>query len=195
MSFFSRKYDKSILQNKYKQLNIVNDGYKYPGVTNNTDLSFLTNNTCNAKEKLIPLGIDIGIKRLAVTSDNFVIMNSAYEDIGIIEATRILEKYSGKHVLVLENLSSLINKFYGKYGIQREKNFVDFYNTLRSKAPEYNIPISIIKSLYTSQQCNKCMRIWAESRKGDIFDCHFCKHICDADHNAALVLVNIYNSN
>lgn len=90
-------------------------------------------------------------------------------------------------VYVLENLKGITNKRKGKLLNKYLHNWsyyqLEQYLTYKC---EYNdISIVYVDPHYTSQMCNRCLKVDKRNRNGNSFKCIFCNHKDHSDLNAA----------
>ena len=157
------------------------------------------------------IGIDVGIKKVFVSSDNQL----GKEDKDGWNLSKIQKKMSRKkwgsqsfqkcqehrknfinwslNQLNLDNVKEVkIEKIKHLRRGQRNNRFMtywtytDIFGKLQSLCEESGVLIRRITSTYTSQRCSKCGWVRKSNRKGEQFKCTSCGFICDADLNASL---------
>jgi len=157
------------------------------------------------------IGIDIGIKKVFVSSDNQL----GEEDKDGWNLSKIQQKMSRKKKgskgfgRVQEHRKNFINWSLNKLNLsnikevkierikhlrkgQRNSRFMShwtyttIFDKLKSLCDESGVLIRRITPTYTSQRCSKCGWVRKANRKGEQFKCTSCGFVCDADLNASL---------
>ena len=155
------------------------------------------------------LGIDIGYKKLIVTSNNEVYGKNLFSIYQQISEKKQKSK-NFKQMLVfrdneinrscnqlkLDSVKSLFiedlknvkhkNKFGSKINnkIQRWSYF-KVISKLERMSEEQGVNLVKVLPAYTSQACSLCGFVDSKSRRGEVFECTNCKMILDADLNAS----------
>jgi putative transposase len=160
------------------------------------------------------LGIDIGYRRLIVTSDNEFIgedMVRVYN--GIVSKQRNSKEYKKKllerdnlinyyvNTINLDNVKRLVIE--DLCNVKHKSKFKNKVNDLMSRwtyrpliqrlemiCEVKGIELVKVSSFYTSQTCSLCGFIHSENRKSDYFKCLKCGYEIDADYNAAINILN-----
>ncbi len=161
-----------------------------------------------------PKGVDIGYKKLIVSSDGeFIGDNSIYEKIarkkqGSKAFKRALTErdilnnaacncldLSSVNELYAEDLKNVKHKSKGK--IRKSFNnklqrfaYPDVLDKLAMLCEEKGIFFEKIPPQYTSQRCSSCGVICKSNRKGEIYKCT-CGNLMDADLNAAKNILHL----
>lgn len=108
-------------------------------------------------------------------------------------------KSQGYDHIVMENLTKSFKKsgivhpeLQAKYNrIASILNICSIKDLFRHIAPNYGLSVSLVHSEYTSQQCPVCGHISQDNRPNqETFKCQCCGHYDNADHNAAVNIVN-----
>ena len=158
------------------------------------------------------LGIDVGLKRLAITSDGDL-LGAELPDLiqavlrkqhgsrrqrrarrRLVDYTRCAaKKLASKRVsrVVVEDLRTIQKGTKGRLSKALRRKLGAWHRgtfaaSLASKCEENGIQFDRVPARYTSQRCNICGHIERGNRKGDNFQCLACKHKDHADINAAL---------
>ncbi len=158
------------------------------------------------------VGLDIGYKKLIVTSDNKKYdagLEEVYEKIsrkkqGSKSFKRSLRERDNKinesinkmpfqdiKLLIAENLKNVKHKSKGKIfkkfnnKLQRW-SYTKVLNMLSLRCEELGILFKKVNPAYTSQKCSSCGFTHKNNRQGEKFLCVNCKNTLDADYNASL---------
>lgn len=162
------------------------------------------------------IGLDIGYRKLGVTSDNQIIgqnirtlINKAdrkvFRSNGYQRVKSEIKNYINKELkllfsaflkcLVVENLKNLKQNKKGVWSksVNRKFNFwlYGYCLTRISQLCEYygvHNPSIVCKN--TSRECSICGYISKSNRVGEYFRCLRCNHQDDADHNASINIAN-----
>ena len=158
------------------------------------------------------IGIDVGYKKLCVTSDGYC-FGTDIEKIctkiskkkrgsksykrSLIERTEYINKIAKQlfefypHVkrISVENLKNV--KYRSKFskGLNNKIqywSYSKFINRLKLTSEINGVQISFVNPAYTSQTCHSCGYLDKSSRQNELFECTHCGKIYDSDHNAAL---------
>jgi IS605 OrfB family transposase len=158
------------------------------------------------------IGIDIGYKKLVVSSDGYTFgkdiekictkisnkkRGSKNYNKALIErdeyinktAKDILDFYPKIKELKIENLKNVKHrsKFTKNFNNKLQYwSYSKLINRLKLTSEINGVQISEVNPAYTSQTCSFCSCSSKLSRKQEIFECVYCGKILDADHNAAI---------
>lgn len=171
------------------------------------------------KEKGKAIGIDIGIKKLMVSSEGKEygkdierlmdkIQRKKQKSKAFIRALKERNYYINKVVkninwnelktIIMENIKKI------KQNIKKErklnKQFRDrlqrwtyskLLNKIRLTAEATGVHLQLVSPAYTSQICSQCGAVHKQNRNCEIFNCRNCGYISDADYNASLNILNL----
>lgn len=169
------------------------------------------------KQKGIELGLDIGYKKLIVTSEKQEIGNdfyNIYEKIsrkkqGSKAFKRVLKERDYKinelinkeldlskvRTLIVEDLKNVKKNSKGK--IRKKFNnklqrwtYSKILNKLGMFCEDNRVSLVKVNPAYTSQTCTKCRFVHKSNRNGELFKCRKCGYTSDADFNASLNILN-----
>ncbi len=189
-------------------------------INNNFYISFYYKHTdFAASQHTDVLGVDIGYKKLFVTSKYEIIgkeLEQLYNKISrakrnstnykqlLVQRTNLVNKcvntlFSTNSIskLIVEDLKNV--KKDTKKNSKLSSKFANklqywTYNrvlfSLENKCKEQGIELVKVSPAYTSQTCSKCKHIDKNSRKGEKFVCTACSYEIDADINAAINIRN-----
>jgi IS605 OrfB family transposase len=165
----------------------------------------------NITKKGRAVGVDVGINKLITTSDkkelgvNFRTkldkLNRRKQNSRNWNQTRKeIKDYIGYvtnkfpwnfDVVVMENILNITHQTRGRVGKETRKllghwNIELLYRRMADKAEQHRVFLAFVNPAYSSQTCSFCGEIDKKSRNGEIFKCTSCGHICDADYNASV---------
>jgi IS605 OrfB family transposase len=186
-------------------------------------LTFFYEKDIELKQNGTELGIDIGYKKLLVTSDNQILgreMESIYQKLSkkkqgsknfkqlLLERNKKINEVcnnldlSNTKLIILENLKNL--KFKTKQNKTLTTPFMRKFQyclypkviqKIRFLSEENGILLEQVAPQYTSQMCSRCGFIHSDNRRGELFKCINCGNEIDADSNASVNIRNrgVYN--
>ena len=213
----SRKHKLFKKYSNWKQLNFIrlmklNDGKYY--------IDIIFEKEIDKQDKDKPLGIDIGYKKLIMTSSNKIYGHNEIENIykkisrrkqGSKNFKNSLKERDNKinqtinnffnnerfNMLVIEKLKNVKHKTKQKKKINtkfmnklQRWTYSKVINNIKNKTDERGINLVEVPPAYTSQTCSKCGAINRESRQGEIYRCVACGFVIDADYNASINILH-----
>jgi len=158
------------------------------------------------------IGIDIGYKKLVVSSDGYTFGkdiekictkiskkkrgSKSYKK-SLIERDEYINKtskdiydfYPKIKELKIENLKNVKHKSKFSKSFNNKFQYWSYsklINRLKLTSEINGVQISEVNPAYTSQTCSFCSKSNKLSRNKEIFECVYCGKILDADHNAAI---------
>ena len=158
------------------------------------------------------IGIDIGYKKICVSSDGYCFgkeiekicnkiskkkRNSKSYKRSLVERTEYINKtskqlfefYQNIKEIKIENLKNVKHqsKFSHRFNNKLQYwSYSKFINRIKMTSEINGVQISKVNPAYTSQTCSFCNKNNKLSRNNEIFECVYCGKILDSDHNAAL---------
>jgi len=171
------------------------------------------------KQKGKIIGIDIGIKKLIVTSENIEhgkdierlmdkIQRKEQKSKAFNRALKERDYYINRTVkslnwnklksIVMENIKNIkqntkkerrLNKHF-RSKFQRW-TYSQLLNRIKLTAEAAGVHLQLVNPAHTSQTCSKCGFIHKQNRNCEIFKCGNCGYTTDADYNASLNILNL----
>lgn len=165
-------------------------------------------------------GIDVGIKKLMVTSEGEFLGSEIESKIqklkrrkrGSKNSKQTIEEiksYIGQQVnklnlddtcaVVLEDLEVQNMQKHGKSSKEHRKTLGNWnsrllFGRVMNRADENRVSTFFVQPAYSSQECSSCKVICKESRKGERYECKHCGASLDADYNASINIRNRFLS-
>ena len=171
------------------------------------------------KEKGKVIGIDIGIKKFIVTSENKEygkdieklmdkIQRKEQKSKAFKRALKERDYYINKtvktlpwnklKVLIMENIKNI------KQNTKKERRLGKLFRSrfqrwtysqllkrIKLTAEATGVHLQLVNPAHTSQTCSKCGFVHKQNRNGEIFKCRNCGYTQDADYNASLNILNL----
>lgn len=182
---------------------------------------FFEKKTEQLKEGNNVLGIDIGINKLMVCSNNNFLgieIKQLLIKLGrkkqyskgyyrcLKEIKHYIDYYVNKidwnnvDVIVMENLKNITKNTKGRINKVVRKWFHNWnirllFGRIKDRCEFNRVKFVSICAKYTSQKCSSCGEIHKESRKSELYNCVKCDNQLDADYNASLNIMNNYLAN
>lgn len=214
------------LKHHRHSLKLINNGYTFKGsillknIKNNYFIHLNMEKIIDLKplNKINPLGIDLGVKKLISTSRKEYIgkeLESFYKVINnkkqgskkfkksLIHRDNLIRYYCNQ--LDLKNINlvcveDLKNVKLDKKGFtKKHKNAINnlqrwryqlALTTIKGRCNDLCITVIEVQPHYTSQTCSKCHNIDKKSRSGENYHCVNCGYEIDADYNASLNIMD-----
>jgi len=205
--FNHHKHSNQFKHNTFKLRNNI----QIKKVKNNYYIALIWEKEIDIKTNGKAIGIDMGYKKLIVTSDNQVIngdLSDIYSKISRCkqgsngfkrslnhrdnEINRLCNLINIEDVnyIIIEDLVSVkTGKKYFTNKIQRW-SYAKTIDKINRICEDNGIMLVKVSPAYTSQTCSSCGHVDKKSRQGETFKCTSCKYEIDADYNAS---INIYD--
>ena len=212
--FNHHRHSNSLLKNKFLLRNTI----QIKNINGNYFIYLVWEKQNKLRNEGKTIGIDVGYRKLIVTSDNQFI-GSEMKDVylSIINKKRNSKEYKRSllkrdnlinyyvNQINIENVKRIVveeldfsNKQYkSDYKHERRQNdlmsrwtYRPLLNKIMMMCEDNGIELVKVSPAYTSQTCSSCGLIHKENRQDDNFKCIKCEYELDADYNAA---INIYN--
>jgi len=166
------------------------------------------------------VGIDIGIKKLMVDSDDNQYGKEIEEKMNKIQrkqqgskafkrALRERDEYINHvvkqlpwdkiRILVMENIKGIKKNTKKEKRLKKEFRskfqrwtYTRLLSRVKQLAEVVGVQCRLIDPAYTSQTCSKCGFVHTLNRNGEVFKCRECGYTTDADYNASLNILKSY---
>jgi putative transposase len=177
-------------------------------------VNFIFEKEVDTKKDTRSLGIDIGYKKLIVTSDGDVLgekLNSMYVKMSNKkrgsknhkqalkhrnnEINRVINSLNLENIsqVCIEDLKNILYKTRLSTKVMRKMQYWVYayaISKLERLCDDNGIKVTKVDPAYTSQTCSKCGDIHKENRKLESFKCVSCGYEIDADYNAAVNILH-----
>jgi len=192
--------------------NLLSEGKLKNGIRlSNNSFSFNIEKEKELKNEGKPIGLDIGIKKVFVSSDKQIgkpdrdgwtlekiqkrLASRKKGSAGFRQTQEHRKNYinwninqinfSDINILKLENIKNMRRNI-NTSRYMSHWTYTEIYNKLEMKCEESGVQIQKTSPTYTSQRCSQCGWVRKSNRKGEQFKCTACGYATDADLNASV---------